>query len=1405
MDAIGPHRVGRVDVQASVADFDMALSLRPRIEALAWKLMPGVIERVFDRVAPRDMHVKLARLDLDLGRVRPDHLEEDMLAALETALEDALGDAIHSARMSPSDEARLVSPEAARLDAFETYLATGVVPLAGRFDPGDQLRALAAGQPGELVAMLRRRGRERHVLERLVLQAGEAGLRSLLALLAPADAAVILALIADVIVAHRDKAVTPLVGLAEPALKRLLWVSTLEFLLRDAGTQFNRRRFLAFLLGREAARAGVDYAELLRVLGETVARIKARMGFRSSLPVVLAELLAEAGQAAAVDEAEAPADASEAAAFAAARAGDFAALLALVRSRVGNAPALEALVRRLDATLFAGLVRLLEPTHAAQILAILDDLNLAHRAEVLPVLPEIAFEQRLRFLTLRYLIQDAGSQFNRRRFLGSLLEQEAARAGIDYAVLLRLLADGVGQMRARTGIRSAMPAVLAELLVELQPIYAPEAEAPPADPSGAAALAAAQAGDFDALLALLRVRAEDVAGFAALAGAMPAAVFEQLVQRLKRSSAPAILEDIAAVIALHRAGRVVAMADGGFARLVRGVALRMLLGEGGRFDRRVWLRRLLLALAEAADVSEAALRLAMARALAGQGGGRSALAAELAVEMEAEGLPTEPAALTRAIADLDEAGRHRLLAGLDAANAEAVEADLRALVRLHAAEALLPIDAAGFGDLVWALAIAWLKERRGARFDRRAFGRHLIEGIARHGGKTVRAVAGEVQRSLAQVASGSDAAYALLDSLSREAAEQRADETDQRRAIEHFLRTGQPPSAGRGLAALARADSVWLAALIRRLARDTPGTVPALLDRLLAWLLPEELLDCLAPGSAARALQWADATGSDMAAWRPVFAALLRGETPPFAVVPGSTGTRLDRLALIAHWLDHGTTAWWSDGGAPRALLGDLPGLTLAELTWLFLADDPEAGFERLWRAVEPLGKAARMRLIERLAPWATSAGGPLAGVLAGLDERRRLEMLVRAAAAAIEGVQLDMAALARPAPVPTPAPSALPRPDDSAIDSARLFAWLDGAHAGAAETQALIRAFARLADARDSALIEYLAARRTNAAAQMRWATVLPPEALGRLVHLLVPAGARAYLDAAMTIAAAWRQVAPFGARRVDRSRIWAMLLEAIAEPGAVDLPGAVERLVQGLTRGDAAQAAKLRAQAQRLAQDGGHVAVAVALKRPLRAADSRKPASRPAPESVKPAGAAAEEKPLPPDPDHAIFIGNAGLVLLNPYLPALFERLGLITKNEEGLPRIEGVEAQSRAVHLLQYMADGHTDRPEPELVLNKLLSGVAVAQPIEPSITPTPVEIETCDGLLHAVIANWTIIRNTSIDGLRETFLRREGRLLHSDGRWDLHVQRKGLDVLVDQVPWTFSMIYHRWMADPIQVTW
>ena len=180
-------------------------------------------------------------------------------------------------------------------------------------------------------------------------------------------------------------------------------------------------------------------------------------------------------------------------------------------------------------------------------------------------------------------------------------------------------------------------------------------------------------------------------------------------------------------------------------------------------------------------------------------------------------------------------------------------------------------------------------------------------------------------------------------------------------------------------------------------------------------------------------------------------------------------------------------------------------------------------------------------------------------------------------------------------------------------------------------------------------------------------------------------------------------------------------------------------------------------------------------------------------------------EARPRNPDPGHPLYIANAGLALVTPYLPALFERLRLLTGKGDAPPRVTGFDAASRAVHLVQYLATGRLDTPEPALALNKLLAGLPLDTPVARQIDASPADLEICKQLLTALIANWPIIKNSSIDGLRETFLQREGRLDRAEDRWDLRVQRKALDVLVDRVPWSFSVIFHRWMQAPIDVTW
>ncbi|HZW23881.1 MAG TPA: contractile injection system tape measure protein [Gallionella sp.] len=163
-------------------------------------------------------------------------------------------------------------------------------------------------------------------------------------------------------------------------------------------------------------------------------------------------------------------------------------------------------------------------------------------------------------------------------------------------------------------------------------------------------------------------------------------------------------------------------------------------------------------------------------------------------------------------------------------------------------------------------------------------------------------------------------------------------------------------------------------------------------------------------------------------------------------------------------------------------------------------------------------------------------------------------------------------------------------------------------------------------------------------------------------------------------------------------------------------------------------------------------------------------------------------------------IYIANAGMVLATPYLPRLFGMLELT----EG-SKFKDERSAERAIHLLQFMVNESCDSPEFLLSLNKLMCGVPTGVPIVREIELLPREKEAIEGMLNGIIRNWPILGNTSVQGLRESFLQRSGRLQLKEDNWHLKVESKGIDVLLDRLPWSFALIKHPWMRRPIYVEW
>lgn len=165
-----------------------------------------------------------------------------------------------------------------------------------------------------------------------------------------------------------------------------------------------------------------------------------------------------------------------------------------------------------------------------------------------------------------------------------------------------------------------------------------------------------------------------------------------------------------------------------------------------------------------------------------------------------------------------------------------------------------------------------------------------------------------------------------------------------------------------------------------------------------------------------------------------------------------------------------------------------------------------------------------------------------------------------------------------------------------------------------------------------------------------------------------------------------------------------------------------------------------------------------------------------------------------------HANHLHNAGIVIIAPYLQRLFGMLEL-TKNASFVDH----QAADRAVHLLQYIVTGAEATPEFALSLNKLLCGIPAVVPISSGIQMTAQEKEIIQQMLSAIIANWTALGKTSIQGLRETFLAREGHLKYAEDAWQLKIPQGPFDMLLDRLPWSFAMIKFPWMSDPLHVNW
>jgi hypothetical protein len=162
-------------------------------------------------------------------------------------------------------------------------------------------------------------------------------------------------------------------------------------------------------------------------------------------------------------------------------------------------------------------------------------------------------------------------------------------------------------------------------------------------------------------------------------------------------------------------------------------------------------------------------------------------------------------------------------------------------------------------------------------------------------------------------------------------------------------------------------------------------------------------------------------------------------------------------------------------------------------------------------------------------------------------------------------------------------------------------------------------------------------------------------------------------------------------------------------------------------------------------------------------------------------------------------ISVAAAGMVIVHPFIQELFREQSLLTEHD-----FRNEECRHTGVHMLAYLAFGNLDIEEYDLLLAKLLC----AMPWEHSLPPwelTEEQRKACDKLLIAVLHHWTALKSQSVQFLRQQFFWRNGKLKTTDNGWQLTIEKRAQDILLDRLPWGVGVIRLPWTKNMLYVNW
>ncbi|KER01873.1 hypothetical protein LGZ99_04160 [Photorhabdus temperata] len=160
---------------------------------------------------------------------------------------------------------------------------------------------------------------------------------------------------------------------------------------------------------------------------------------------------------------------------------------------------------------------------------------------------------------------------------------------------------------------------------------------------------------------------------------------------------------------------------------------------------------------------------------------------------------------------------------------------------------------------------------------------------------------------------------------------------------------------------------------------------------------------------------------------------------------------------------------------------------------------------------------------------------------------------------------------------------------------------------------------------------------------------------------------------------------------------------------------------------------------------------------------------------------------------------INNAGILVLWPMIPALFNQFGLLDDKI-----FIHHQAQLSAINFLNYLIWGNEEIQTEQNILNNVLCGLTADEIIQ--LTPLEPEKELIiDQWINTIISQLPGWKKLTRNDARQLFLQRPGELLISDQEIKITVQHQPFDVLLTNWPWPLNIAKFPWLDRHLLIDW